>query len=49
MLAGGINQDNAIDGYKTYTVGLDINSGVETSPGLKSEQKIKDIFQLLKI
>lgn len=49
MLAGGINQDNVIDGYKTYTVGLDINSGVETSPGVKSEQKIKDIFQLLKI
>lgn len=49
MLAGGINLDNVSEGYKTNTVGLDINSGVETSPGIKSEQKIQDIFQLLNI
>lgn len=47
MLAGGINLTNAAQGYKTNTVGLDINSGVEISPGVKSSQKIKDIFQLL--
>ena len=47
MLAGGISEENAEQAYTTNTVGLDINSGVETSPGVKSEQKIKNIFQLL--
>lgn len=47
MLAGGISIDNVEQANTTNTVGLDINSGVEISPGVKSEQKIKDIFQLL--
>ena len=47
MLAGGINLDNAKQARKTNTIGLDINSGVETSPGIKSEAKIKQIFEFI--
>jgi len=48
MLAGGINLDNVQQAARMPVVGLDINSGVETSPGVKSESKIEQAFQFLK-
>jgi indole-3-glycerol phosphate synthase/phosphoribosylanthranilate isomerase len=48
MLAGGINIDNVESASKLNTFGLDINSGVEDSPGIKSEIKITTIFEALR-
>ena len=47
MLAGGINLDNASSAYANAVIGLDINSGVEISPGVKSADKIKQLFTLI--
>ena len=48
LLAGGINVDNIDQAIIQLTelelFGLDLNSGVETSPGIKSGEKLKDVF-----
>ncbi|NVK25113.1 MAG: bifunctional indole-3-glycerol-phosphate synthase TrpC/phosphoribosylanthranilate isomerase TrpF [Gammaproteobacteria bacterium] len=44
LLAGGINNDNALEALTYPVSGLDINSGVESQKGVKSEQKIQQIF-----
>jgi indole-3-glycerol phosphate synthase/phosphoribosylanthranilate isomerase len=48
MLAGGLNLDNihnALDQLTTQDLfGLDINSGVEDSPGVKSRKKLNAVF-----
>lgn len=48
FLAGGLNAQNinqAIDQLTTQDLfGLDINSGAETSPGVKSREKLQTIF-----
>ncbi|GHB75177.1 hypothetical protein GCM10008107_25980 [Psychrosphaera saromensis] len=47
MLAGGLNLEN-IESTKGLPVcGMDVNSGVETSPGVKSEQQINQLFSLV--
>ena len=48
FLAGGLNSDNIIPAI-THMVeqdlfGLDINSGVESSPGVKCSAKINEVF-----
>lgn len=48
LLAGGINEDNAKQAFNNTVIGLDINSGVETAPGVKSIEKIKTLFSILK-
>lgn len=48
ILAGGININNVFSASQLGFCGLDINSGVELSPGLKNKKKIKLIFDLLK-
>ncbi len=48
MLAGGIDINNIKAANKLNTFGLDINSGVEDSPGIKSESKITTIFEALR-
>lgn len=48
ILAGGINSDNCILASKMNCSGLDLNSGVEISPGIKDKEKIKLIFQKLR-
>jgi phosphoribosylanthranilate isomerase len=41
MLAGGIDIDNVADGVATFKPAvIDVNSGVESSPGIKSKRKL---------
>jgi len=48
FLAGGLNKDNIEQAIEQLTaqdlVGLDLNSGVETSPGIKSREKLQQVF-----
>jgi indole-3-glycerol phosphate synthase/phosphoribosylanthranilate isomerase len=48
MLAGGISQDNINSALAQLSAedlfGLDINSGVEDSPGVKSREKLHSVF-----
>ncbi|MDH4120676.1 MAG: phosphoribosylanthranilate isomerase [Deltaproteobacteria bacterium] len=49
ILAGGLTPDNiagAVAQVRPY--GVDVNSGVESSPGVKDGKKIKRLFQVLK-
>ncbi|MBD2805724.1 bifunctional indole-3-glycerol-phosphate synthase TrpC/phosphoribosylanthranilate isomerase TrpF [Xenorhabdus sp. 42] len=48
MLAGGLNADNCQQAMALGCYGLDFNSGVETSPGIKSSQKMKQVFKKLR-
>ncbi|ALD15230.1 indole-3-glycerol phosphate synthase [Buchnera aphidicola (Aphis glycines)] len=48
ILAGGINVHNCSIASKFNCYGLDLNSGVEISPGIKDHKKIKLIFQKLR-
>lgn len=50
ILAGGLNQDNIIKAYKhVRPYAFDINSGVETSPGIKDHNKIKMLFNAVSL
>ncbi len=44
MLAGGLNPDNIHGAVNIGADGLDLNSGVEQSPGKKCAQKIANAF-----
>jgi len=47
ILAGGINPENAFGIYQDIRpFGLDVNSGVEISPGLKDKEKIIRLLDL---
>ena len=48
MLAGGINPDNIADAVKVGCLGLDLNSGVESAPGIKDADKIQRAFAALR-
>ncbi|WP_371186229.1 bifunctional indole-3-glycerol-phosphate synthase TrpC/phosphoribosylanthranilate isomerase TrpF [Thalassotalea maritima] len=52
MLAGGLNPDNLVQAIATaqqyHMQGLDLNSGVEVSPGIKDASKIKQAFSLIR-
>ena len=48
MLAGGLNSSNIHDAINTQAIGLDLNSGIETSPGKKCHQQIKTVFSKIK-
>ncbi len=49
ILAGGITPDNAVEALrKTGACGIDLSTGVETSPGIKSKEKIEQLFKNLK-
>lgn len=46
VLSGGLNKNNITEGIKKFKPLLvDINSGVESKPGIKSEVKMKEIFK----
>ncbi|MGL4858655.1 MAG: bifunctional indole-3-glycerol-phosphate synthase TrpC/phosphoribosylanthranilate isomerase TrpF [Enterobacteriaceae bacterium] len=47
QLAGGINADNVLQAVQLGCLGLDINSGVESQPGIKDHQRLQEIFNLL--
>lgn len=45
ILAGGVTGDNVVKGVKTFhPLVVDVNSGVEKSPGIKSQNKLKHFF-----
>ena len=48
MLAGGINADNVSEGQRLFRpLIIDVNSGVEYRPGLKSETKLREFFAVV--
>lgn len=48
MLAGGIDAANAQEALEQVNpAGLDLASGVEESPGIKSEEKLRKLFTIL--
>ncbi|QBF81681.1 bifunctional indole-3-glycerol-phosphate synthase TrpC/phosphoribosylanthranilate isomerase TrpF [Shewanella maritima] len=48
MLAGGLNLDNIDSARQQGFAGLDMNSGLEVSPGIKDVAKINTAFELLR-
>jgi len=48
MLAGGISPSNALKAANIGCLGLDINSGVESAPGIKDPQKLSSLLQSLR-
>ncbi len=48
MLAGGLNLDNIQKALRVKALGLDFNSGLETSPGIKNKDKIKRLARILR-
>ncbi len=44
LLAGGIGPDNAAQALEAAPAGLDLNSGVETSPGVKDADKVRQVL-----
>lgn len=48
FIAGGINLDNVLRANNIGAYGLDINSGVESTPGVKDPMKIQELFNLLR-
>ncbi|MFU2058032.1 bifunctional indole-3-glycerol-phosphate synthase TrpC/phosphoribosylanthranilate isomerase TrpF [Avibacterium volantium] len=45
MLAGGINQENLALALSQHCLGLDINSGAESSAGVKDATKLAQLFK----
>jgi indole-3-glycerol phosphate synthase/phosphoribosylanthranilate isomerase len=48
ILAGGIGPDNARRASEFGYFSLDVNSGVESSPGKKDHHKIENLFKSLR-
>ncbi|HJM94859.1 MAG TPA: phosphoribosylanthranilate isomerase, partial [Candidatus Marinimicrobia bacterium] len=49
ILSGGLTPDNIIDAIQEiYPSAVDVNSGVESSPGEKNHEKINHLFNQLK-
>ena len=48
MLAGGLTPDNVQDAAKLGCLGLDLNSGLESAPGIKDTNKIIAAFNALR-
>ncbi|GAA7373021.1 bifunctional indole-3-glycerol-phosphate synthase TrpC/phosphoribosylanthranilate isomerase TrpF [Helicobacter pylori] len=48
MLAGGLNLDNIQKALKIKALGLDFNSGLEISPGIKNKDTIKRLARILR-
>ena len=47
MLSGGISADNVLEGIRIFSpIIVDVNSGVEISPGKKSEKKLNQFFSI---
>lgn len=47
MLAGGLNTENLDDAIAQHCLGLDLNSGIESSKGVKDHTKLALCFQKL--
>lgn len=48
FIAGGLNNQNIKKAKSYMSFGLDVNSGVETTPGIKDKLKIKTLFEQLR-
>ncbi|MTC74352.1 bifunctional indole-3-glycerol-phosphate synthase TrpC/phosphoribosylanthranilate isomerase TrpF [Providencia sp. wls1919] len=48
MVAGGLSPENCQQAAQLVCNGLDFNSGIEIEPGIKSEQKLNQVFDALK-
>ena len=48
MLAGGLNPENANQAAKLGCLGLDLNSGVESTPGKKDTDKLQRAFAAIR-
>jgi phosphoribosylanthranilate isomerase len=49
LLAGGLSQDNAAQAIgQAHPAGLDLNSGVEISPGIKDISRVEQAFHITK-
>ena len=46
VLAGGINAQNVAEAIATGCGAIDVNSGVENAPGVKSEEKLDALFAI---
>jgi indole-3-glycerol phosphate synthase/phosphoribosylanthranilate isomerase len=49
FLAGGIGPENAKDAQRVGAYGIDVSSGVEDAPGRKDAEKVKALFDSLRI
>ncbi|KAA9001834.1 bifunctional indole-3-glycerol-phosphate synthase TrpC/phosphoribosylanthranilate isomerase TrpF [Affinibrenneria salicis] len=49
MLAGGLNPDNVGAASRLGCAGLDLNSGVESRPGIKDAEKLASVFNTLRV
>jgi len=50
ILAGGLSPDNVVDAVrKTGTGWIDVNSGVESAPGLKDADKLRRLFEQIRL
>lgn len=45
FLAGGINPDNVLEALKVDVYGIDVCSGIESEPGKKDHEKMKQLFK----
>ncbi len=48
LLAGGLGPDNIAGVLNSGAAGLDLNSGVESSPGVKSRQRIMRVLNIIR-
>lgn len=48
LLAGGLGADNCVEAAQLGCAGLDFNSGVERTPGIKESSKIAAVFRTLR-
>lgn len=48
MLAGGINLENVKQALSIGYLGLDINSGAESAPGIKDSDKLNTLFSIIR-
>lgn len=49
ILAGGLNPENIFQAWKEVgPFGLDLSSGLESAPGIKDSDKMKQLFQLFR-
>ncbi len=49
MLAGGLSPSNVLDAIERSTATrVDVNSGVESAPGIKNPEKLRELFRVLR-
>lgn len=49
ILAGGLSPSNVVDAIERSTATrVDVNSGVETAPGIKNPEKLRELFRVLR-